>query len=303
MNSQWYAPISFKDHLKRLVALRTALVFSVVLALVVTEFRLDWIEKALGTYLVTTNAQRPESGTAWDKGRQTDQARQTLSQYTHEREGAQSDARRAVTMGQVLNGIDAQKGAMISADHFVELYLKLPRVLSNELISPYTLLTQLSSDKWKRTFFERQGSEQLQIYLLDDHNQVLHRLSVGPVLSEHIRRGEVAVQTRLDQLGDFTGRIYPAEQFFAALNTLPEEVKRGVVDSPGSLLQVSGRIVRVGISGQSMDGTVDIGFEVEDGQGAKVILTRGRVSDVRRLQWALEETSPLFGSGDQGRRP
>jgi hypothetical protein len=203
----------------------------------------------------------------------------------------------------VLTGIDAQKGVMISAEHFIELYLKLPQMLSNELISPYTLLTQLSSNKWKRTFFERQGSEQLQIYLLDDHNQVLHRLSVGPVLSEHIRRGEVAVQTRLDQLGDFTGRIYLAEHFFAALNTLPEEVKRGVVDSPGSLLQLSGRIVRVGISGQSMEGTVDIGFEVEDGQGAKVILTRGRVSDVRRLQWTLEETSPLFGSGDQGDRP
>lgn len=303
MTPRWYAPISFKDHLKRLVALRTALVLCVVLALVVTEFRLDWIEKALGTYLVTTNAQRPESGTAWDKGRQTDQARQTLSQYTHEREDAQRDARRAVTMGQVLTGIDAQKGAMISAEHFIELYLKLPQVLSNELISPYTLLTQLSSNKWKRTFFERQGSEQLQIYLLDDHNQVLHRLSVGPVLSEHIRRGEVAVQTRLDQLGDFTGRIYSAEKFFAALNTLPEEVKRGVVDSPGSLLQVSGRIVRVGISGQSMDGTVDIGFEVEDGQGAKVILTRGRVSDVHRLQWAMGETPPLSGSGDPGDRP
>lgn len=303
MTPQWYAPISFKDHLKRLVALRTALVLSVVLALAVTEFRLDWIENLLGTYLVTTNAQRPESGTAWDQGRQTDQARQTLSQYAHERSGTQSDARRAVTMGQVLTGINAEQGAMISADHFVELYLKLPPMLSNELISPYTLLAHLSSNRWTRTFFERQSSEQLQIFLLDDHNQVLHRLSVGSILIEHIQRGEVAVQTRLDQLGDFAGRIYPAEQFFAALNTLPEEVKRGIVASPGSLLQVSGRIVRIGISGQALDETVDIGFEVEDVQGVKVILTQGRLPDVRRLQWALEETSPLFGSGYQRERP
>ncbi len=302
MNPHWYAPTSFKDHLRRLVAMRSALVLIVFLALVATEFRFDWIEKALGAYLVSTNHQRPESGKAWDQGRQSDQARQTLSQYTHERGGIQSDARRAVSMGQVLAGIDADQGAMISADHFVELYRKLPQVLANELISPYTLLTHLSGSQWKRTFFERQGSSQLQIYLLDDHNQVLHRLSVGPVLIEHIRRGEVAVQTRLDQLGDFEGQIYPAEQFFSALNTLPEPAKRGIVDSPGSLLQISGRIVRVGISRQVLDDTVDIGFEVEDLQGIKVILTQGRISDVARLKWALEESAPLFGAEQEGGR-
>ncbi len=303
MNPNWYAPISFKDHLRRLMALRSALVLTAVLALFVTEFRFDWIEKALGAYLVSTNGQRPQSGTVWDQGHQTDQARRTLSDYTQERSGLQSDARRAVTMGQVLDGINAEQGAMISADHFVELYRKLPRVLSHELISPYTLLTYLSGNQWKRTFFERQGSDQLQIYLLDDHNQVLHRLSVGPVLIEHIRRGEVAVHTRLDQLGDFQGQIYPAEQFFAALNTLSEEVKSGIVDSPGNLLQISGRIIRVGISGQVLDETVDIGFEIEDVQGTRVILTQGRVSDVRLLQWALDESAPLFGDGQQGARP
>jgi len=302
MNPNWYAPISFKDHLRRLMALRSALLLSAMLALLVTEFRFDWIEKAVGAYLVSTNSQRPQSGTVWDQGHQTDQARQTLSDYTQERTGQQSDARRAANMRQVLDGIDAEQGAMISADHFVELYRKLPRVLSHELISPYTLLTHLSGNQWKRTFFERQGRDQLQIYLLDDHNQVLHRLSVGPVLIEHIQRGEVAVQTRLDQLGDFEGQIFPAEQFFAALNTLPEEAKRGIVDSPESLLQISGRIIRVGISGQELDETVDIGFEVEDLQGTKVILTQGRVSDVRRLQWALEESSPLFGTGQEGGR-
>ncbi len=303
MNPNWYAPISFKDHLRRLMALRSALVLSAVLGLLVTEFRFDWIEKAVGAYLVSTNELRPQSGTVWDQGHQSDQARQTLSDYTQERTGLQSDARRATSMGQVLNGINAEQGAMISADHFVELYRKLPRVLSHELISPYTLLTYLSGNQWKRTFFERQGSDQLQIYLLDDHNQVLHRLSVGPVLIEHVRRGEVAVQTRLDQLGDFAGRIYPAEQFFAALNTLSEEVKRGIVDSPESLLQISGRIVRVGISGQNLDETVDIGFEVEDVQGTKVILNQGRLSDVRLLQWALDESAPLFGGGQEGERP
>ncbi|MGD9365721.1 MAG: hypothetical protein PVH87_08510 [Desulfobacteraceae bacterium] len=289
----WYAPSTIKDNLRRLMALRSAMVLTAILALAVTEFRFDWIESAVGAYLVSTNAQRPQSGTVWDQGHQTDKARQTLTQYMNQRTGTQREVRRATSMGQVVAGIDAEQGAMISSEHFVELYQKLPPVLSHEIISPYTLLIHMSGNRWRRTFFERQG-EQLNIYLLDAHNQVLHRLVVGSVLMEHIQRGEVAIQSRLDQLGDFAHRIFPAEQFFTALNTLPEEVKKGILGSPADLLHLSGRITRVGISSQTLSGAVDIGFEVEEVQGAKVILTQGRASDVARLLWLLEEQSSSF---------
>lgn len=284
----WYAPTSFKDNIRRLLALRSALVLLVVLSLLVTEFRFDWIEGVVGAYLVSSNHQRPESGVVWDQGHKSDMARKRLSQYMNERSGVQREVRRATSMGQVIDGMDAERGAMISAGHFVELYQKLPPVLSHEIISPYALLAHLSGTDWKRTFFERQGDEQLNIYLLDNHNQVLHRLSVGLVLIEHIHSGEVAILSRLDQLGDFAGQIYSAEKFFKALNSLSEEEKKGILDSPGNLLAVSGRIVRVGISSQPMVGAVDIGFEVEGAQGAKVILTQSMASHVSRLQWILE---------------
>jgi hypothetical protein len=298
----WYAPTNIKDNLRRLMALRSAMVLTAIVALAVTEFRFDWIESAVGAYLVSTNAQRPQSGTVWDQGHQTDKARQTLTQYMNQRTNTQREVRRATSMGQVVAGIDAEQGAMISSDHFVELYQKLPPVLSHEIVSPYTLLIHMSGDQWRRTCFERQG-EQLHIYLLDAHNQVLHRLAVGSVLMEHIQRGEVAIQTGLDQLGDFADRIFPAEQFFTTLNTLPEEVKKGILGSPGDLLHLSGRITRVGISSQTVLGAVDIGFEVEGVQGAKVILTRGRASDVARLLWILEEQSSFFWMDEEEDQP
>ncbi len=285
----WYAPTSFKESIGRLMALRSALILSAILALLVTEFRFDWIESAVGTYLVSNNHLRPESGTVWDQGHKTDMARKSLSQYMDQRSDLQREARRATSMGQVVDGIDDERGAMISADHFIALYQKLPPVLSHEIISPYLLLTHLSGNQWKRAFFERQADDQILIYLLDDHNQVLQRLAVGPVLIEHIQRGEVAIQTRLDQLGDFADQIYPAAQFFAALNMMPEEVKQGILDSPRNLLAVSGRIVRVGISSQTTTDSVDIGFEVEDAQGTKVILTQGLAAHVHQLQWVLRE--------------
>ena len=296
----WYAPANIKESIGRLMALRSALVLSAILALLVTEFRFDWIESAVGTYLVSNNHLRPESGAVWDQGHKTDQARKTLSQYMDQRSDVQREVRRAQSMGQVVSSIDDERGAMISADHFIELYQKLPPVLSQEIISPYSLLTYLSENRWKRSFFERQENGLILIYLLDGHNQVLHRLEAGPVLVEHILRGEVAIQSPLDQLGDFAENIYPAEVFFKALNSMSDDVKKVILDSPRNLLGVSGRIVRVGISNQPLAGSVEIGFEVEDAQGTKVILTQGLASHVNRLQWVLRGQAKTLGEPPGG---
>lgn len=282
-----FAPNSFNASLVRLLAPRCFVLLLVVAGMVATEFRFGWIEGAIGSYLITTNRLRPESGTIWEQGHQSDQARRTLAQYTNQRRDAQREARRATTMGQVVTGITDDSGAMISAARFVELYLKLPPVLSHEIVSPYILLARLSNGQWRRTFFERREQE-LAIYLLDRHSQVLHRLDVGPGLVELIRRGEVAIQTGLHQLGDFAGNIYMAAQFFDVLNSLSPLVRQGIIAHPEELLSISGRIVQVGISSQSAGGAVDLGFEVAEAGGTKVILTQGRAKDVRRLQWALK---------------
>ena len=279
---------------------RSIVWFLVLVAFVVTEFRFDWIESAVGAYLVTTNDQRPESGAIWDQGRQADSARQTLFQYTAERQNAQQEARRSNSLGQVIASIDPERGAMISAAHFVELYLKLPPVLSHEIVSPFTLLAQLSTGQWQRTFFERHD-QQLSIYLLGDQNQVLLRLPIEPGLMEHILRGEVAIDSSLARLSDFAGQSYPAERFFTALNSLPADIRHGIIAHPEDLLHVSGRIVKVGISANVTGDAVDLGFEVEDADGSKVILVQGRLDDVQRLQQALEGRSlfgwPLSGGG------
>lgn len=299
---QWYYPANLNVWVRRVVALRSVVLFMVVLALAVTEFRFDWIERLVGNYLLTTNAGRPESGAIWDQGHQTDSARQVLSQYMSQVQTAQREARRAASLGQVVAGIDANQGAMISADHFIELYVKLPPILSHEIISPFTLLAYINSSKWSRTFLEQQG-QQLAVYLLDDHNQVLHRLAIGPAMLGHIQRGEVAIQTSLYHLADFAAHIYPAAEFFTALNTLPESVRKGVIAEPEDLLRISGRIVRVGISDRTSGETVDLGFEVEDLDNAKVILVQGRSDDVLRLIAMLEGEPSDYWTDDEEEMP
>jgi hypothetical protein len=300
---QWYAPIDMRAWGRRLIALRTVLPLGMLCILVASEFYADWCERMVGSYLVSTNGARPQSGAIWDQGRQADSARQVLSQYTSELQGAQREARQATSLGQVVAGIEGDQGAMISAAHFIELYLKLPPVLSHEIISPYTLLVHLSRGEWRRTFFEQQD-QQLAVYFLDGQNQVLHRMVVGPGLLEHIQSGEVAIQTSLYQLADFAAHIYPAVNFFSALNSLSAAERKGVIAHPDELLRVSGRLVRVGISSQTMAGTIDVGFEVEDMHGAKVILMQGRQADVQQLQWLLEtQTYTAFPAEGEEARP
>lgn len=260
---------------------------SLVFAFFLTEFRFNWIEILTGRYLVTTNSARPQSGAIWDQGQQSRLARETLADFMSQRQSAQREARLATTLGQVVEGLGSGGGAMISADHFVELYLKLPPVLSDEMVSSFTLLSQLSGGKWQRVYFDLQA-DQLHLFFLDGQNQVLHRVSIGSSLLAHIKRGEVAINSRLDQLSDLAGHIYPADRFFSVLDTFPPDVRKGVVPHPEDLLRASGNLKRVGISADGFFDTVDLGFEVDSAQGPKVILMQGRCDAVRQIQRVLD---------------
>jgi len=50
-----------------------------------------------------------------------------------------------------------------------------------------------------------------------------------------------------------------------------------------------GHIVRVGISDEAVSGFIELGFEIEDGTGRKVILLKGREWAVWELRSYLEE--------------
>lgn len=285
--SSWYQPLDIQTWFRRLLTPRSWILGLILLALAATELQFHWMETWVGAYLVKTNPGRPESGAIWDQGHKSSQARQTLETYINQRRSAQAEARRATSLGQLTTAIESAGNAMISAEHFIELYMKLPPLLSHELISPFTMLSYLSSGRWQRAYFERQDSQML-IYLLDAENQVLHRLSVSQGLLALIQRGEVAITTGLDQLADFADHIYDAERFFNVLNSFPAAVRQAIVAHPEDLLRVPGRLMRVGIADTASGDSVDLGFEIQAADGPKVILMQGAAEEVRTLQRILE---------------
>lgn len=256
-------------------------------ALVASELKLNWVERLVGAYLVATNAERPESGAIWEKGRKAQTARMAIDKLASDREASQRMARNAGTLNEIVAALVPGQGAMLSAEHFRELYQKIPSGIAAEMISPFDLLRFTSEKRWTRAYLEK-SSEGLTIYLLEANNQVLRQVRVAAAtLALMARRGAAASQS-LEDLASFQNRIYTAERFFAALSALTEEERRGLIAQPERLLEVSGQITRVGLSDEALAGFVDVGVEVQAGSQRRVILIQGQDWAVWRLRSLLE---------------
>lgn len=285
----WSEPRDFKEWARRLFTLRPIVLTLLVLSVFISEMRFDWLERVVGAYLVTTNSHRPESGAIWEIGRRTMTARQTLEQIVADRQSSQRDARGATTFTQIVTNISSEQGLMLSSDHFRKLYLSLPQTIAQEIASPFDLLRLFSHGLWVRTYLKNAGAG-LKIYLLNKENRVFRELEISYDLLDHIKRFEIALTGTLEDLSNFENRIYPAEHFFAALESMPEGDLRSVVSEPEFLLNMQGHIVRVGISDEAVSGFIELGFEIEYGTQRKVILLQGREWAVWILRSYLKES-------------
>ena len=289
--TDWAEPRDFKDWAKRIFGLRPILTVILISCILILELRFDWVERILGAYLVTTNFERPETGSIWEKSHQTRTARQTLEQIITDRQALQREARGAETFTQIADNVTTGKGVMLSADHFRKLYLRLSPAIAQEIISPFELLGLSSAGRWHRTYFEKFGIS-LMIYLLDDSNHVLRQLELNSALLSFLKRSEMALAESLDQLPTFKNRIYPADRFFNALADFPEDVRRSMLPHPEALLAVPGQIIRVGISDETLSGFIELGFEILGGTQRQIVLVRGYEWAVWRLRSHLEEKNP-----------
>ena len=285
--TEWAEPRDFRDWAKRVFALRSLLILMLLSAIFILELRFDWVERLAGSYLATTNSRRPESGSIWEKSRQTRTAQQTLEQIVTDRQALQREVRNAATFSQIAANVNPGKGVMLSANHFRKLYLQLAPSIAYDIISPLDLLELVSNGRWHRTYFEKSAGG-LTIYLLDASNRVLLQLELDSVLLNQLKRSEMAMAESLDQIPIFKNRIYSADQFFNALQAFPEEVRRSIVPHPETLLEVSGQIVRVGISDETLSGFIELGFEFFDGTQHHVVLVQGYEWAVWRLRSRLE---------------
>jgi hypothetical protein len=284
-------PRDLREWGARAVHWHVLLAGAVLLAIAGAELQLHWVERVIGAALVATNPDRPESGSIWEKGRKAQLARSAVERLVADREAFQRTARNAGDLNEVVASLAPGQGAMLSAEHFRELYQKIPPGSAAELISVFDLLRLASEGHWTRTYLEK-SSDGLVVYLLEPNNHVVRQFKVSAGTLGLLARQTAAVNQGLEELTGFQQRIYTAERFFNALSALQEDERRALVSQPERLLEVSGRITRVGISDEALSGYVDLGFEVQSGAQRRVLLVQGADWAVWRLREALEEKPP-----------
>jgi hypothetical protein len=284
---EWLEPKDLREWAGRAFHLHTLLLGAVLLAVIVAELKLNWVERVIGGYLISTNSARPESGAIWEKGHKTQTARTAVEKLAMGRESYQRTARNAGTLSEIIASLSPGQGVMLSAEHFRELYQKLPQGFASEMISPFDLLSYSSQGRWSRTYLEHY-SDGLVVYLLEPNNHVLQQFKISAASLSLMARRSAAASQSLEDLPVFQNRIYPAERFFKTLSALPEEERRGLVPQPERLLGLSGQITRVGISDEVISGLVEIGFEIRNGSQRRVMLIQGQDWAVWRLRSLLE---------------
>jgi hypothetical protein len=295
----WAEPKNLRVWIARSLSLRPILTILLIFGILFSELRFDWMEQMMGSFLASTNAGRPESGAIWEINRQTQTARKTLEQIVTDRQASQREARNAGSFIEISANLAPDQGVMLSPDDFRRLYLALPASIAQAIISPFEILKVFSEDRFTRTYFEKQGNG-LQVYFLDPENRVLRRLQIDADLLALIAQSEQDVEGALDSFPKFKNRIYPADQFLSALESLPDDSRRNVLPQPERLLAVAGRIVRVGISDETISGNIELGFEINAGALTKTVFITGREWAVWQIRAKLEgkkaDAAPFFDS-------
>jgi hypothetical protein len=269
------------------LSLRGTVLFLSVLAILISEVRFSWVEVLVGRYLAVTNSHRPESGSVWEQGHLKQVATQTLEQMVTQQLTAQREAREASSLAQLIDGLSASQGAMISAAQFKTLYSQIPEAAAWTLFSPILMLRISAEKSWDRVYMERENG-QVGIYLLDRSNNVLSYTTLSDQQLKSTGTEPHVLAGTLDGQPEFAGRIYPADQFFMALDTLSPETQRGVLSQPGTLLAAQGTPLRVGVSGEVNADMIRIGIEMDTAQGPQILLSMGQEWAVWQVRMLLE---------------
>jgi hypothetical protein len=282
----WSTSNDLKTYFSRGISLRGMVFCLAILAVLISEVRFSWVEVLTGRFLMATNSSRPESGSVWEQGRLRQVATQTLEQMVTRQLTAQREAREAASLDQLVAGLADDRGTMISADRFRTLYSKIPEAVARTLFSPIRMLRISAEKSWDRVYLERENG-QVGIYLLDRANNVLSYTTLNDRQLESAAAGTSLVTGSLDNLPEFAGRIYPADRFFMALDTLPPEVQRGVLPRPETILAVDGTPMRVGFSDEVRADMIRMGIELQTPRGIEIMTVLGQ-------EWAVWQVRTLL---------
>jgi len=287
MIRQWYEPLNFSEWIRRTFSFLNIAVFLMTAFLIFSEFRYDWFENILGTYLASTNEFRPETGTIWEAGKQSSNAHEYLNQIISKKEDTRRNVYKATSFIDLASSLLPGEWVTLEKHQFKTLYLALDKPVALKIVDPAQLVWLLNGSSLDRIFCEGiKGG--IKVYFIDSQNRVIRQIDLKKKQIIEMENSEKPVLGRLADMDGFWGRIYPAKVFFDALFKLPADIIPNLMVDPETLLKQDGKIVNVGIWNEAQNGYIKLGFEFEDTGGKKVVFIKSREWAVWQLSLSLK---------------
>jgi len=283
MIRQWYEPLNFSEWVRRTFSFLNIAVFIFTATFVFSEFRFDWFENLVGTYLASTNEYRPEEGAIWKTGKQTSNAHEYLKEIISKKEDTRLSVHQASSFFDLASNILPGEWVTLEKQQFKTLYLTLEKTTALKIIKPAQLLWLLKGSSLDRIFCEG-VLDGIKIYFINSENRVIKLIDLKKEDLIEIENGNQPVSGALSQMEGFLGRIYPAQNFFDALLKLPPDIIPDLMVNSESLLKQDGKIINVGIWNEAENGYIKLGFEFEEKGGKQVVFIKGR-------EWAVWQLS------------
>ncbi|MBW2654658.1 MAG: hypothetical protein JRC91_06890, partial [Deltaproteobacteria bacterium] len=150
MIRQWYEPLNFSEWLRRTFSFLNIAVFIITATFIFSEFRFDWVENLVGSYLTSTNEFRPETGAIWETGKQTSNAHEYLNKIINKKEDTRQNVYQASTFSDLASGVSPGEWVTLEKQQFKTLYLTLEKSTALKIIEPAQLVWLLNGSSLDR---------------------------------------------------------------------------------------------------------------------------------------------------------
>ncbi len=271
----------------------SVLAVGITAAAVVLEFRVSYVERAIGRYLTWHNADRQEGGKIWETVSLSEKVREQLDDLVQDRRARVSLDEPVEQIVQLIGMAREREQVLLSRDRFLEIYNRLPAYQSALIIEPLRLLELIGSlEGWQRTLIEFSDGDLL-FFLVDGSNNVLQQWRLAADYVTYFMSGRESRPFGQDDGSFNTQEPYPADVFYDAWARLPAQQRSGIPLDSDELVAWRYRLLRVGIDLQNVVGErTEIAFELSGDQGLSTVRILGRSLAVLYL---ADEMNALAG--------
>lgn len=220
--------------------------FLAVLVLIALELYGNIFERGVGNYLKWQNNARPQLGRIWERDRQVVLAQSKIQSIRSILDSRQESAEAIDSLKILFEKIEPSFPLVLSREKFLELYYDFPGQWSEQIISPFELISIDSQNNWTRVLLKRFG-RWITIGFLDSQNIPVHEIFMATDALKEVQATRTVKQGRLEEAGFEKDRVYSAAVFLPLLQTLDPVTQHAVFPDPRWFLAKDYSITRVGV--------------------------------------------------------